>query len=94
MGYIAKVWKEWLIDIYGSNNRRKRNLSPGNQLSSEGIEKIINDKRGGKREGAGSKRKIGYSIPTIRILARIKENIQCYIDVYSHYYKDDEIPYQ
>lgn len=31
MGYIAKVWKEWLIDIYGSNNRRKRNLSPGNQ---------------------------------------------------------------
>lgn len=63
-------------------------------ISSEGIEKIINDKRGGKREGAGSKRKIGYSIPTIRILARIKENIQCYIDVYSHYYKDDEIPYQ
>lgn len=31
MGYIAKVWKEWLIDIYGSNNRRKRNLSLGNQ---------------------------------------------------------------
>lgn len=31
MGHIAKVWKVWLTDIYGSNNRRKRNLSTGNQ---------------------------------------------------------------
>ena len=53
----------------------------------------MNDKRGGKRPGAGSKRKTGYSTTTIRIPACIKKNIQCYIDMYSHYYKDDELPY-
>lgn len=94
MGHIAKVWKVWLTDIYmAQTTDGKEIFLPETNISSEDIEKIMNDKRGGKRPGAGSKRKTGYSTTTIRIPACIKKNIQCYIDMYSHYYKDDELPY-
>lgn len=96
MGHIAKVWKEWLTDIHiAQTTDGKEIYLPDTNLSSEDIERIINDKRGGKREGAGSKRKTGYSTTTIRIPTCIKEDVQCYIDMFTHYfnYTDKELPY-
>ena len=60
-----------------------------------GIEKIINDKRGGKRAGAGPKLKTGYVTTTLRIPSTLKESFKCYIDMYTQYFKGDEenIPY-
>lgn len=76
MGHIANVWKEWLTDICMAQTiEGKEIFLPETDISSENIEKIMNDKRGGKREGADSKRKTGYSTTTIRIPVCIKEHI-------------------
>lgn len=96
MGHIAKVWREWLTDIYmAQTTDGKEIFLPETNISSDDIEKIMNDKRGGKREGAGSKRKTGFSTTTLRIPNTLKESFKCYIDMYTQYIKGDEenIPY-
>ncbi|KAA5286431.1 hypothetical protein F2Z06_20895 [Phocaeicola dorei] len=96
MGHIAKVWKVWLTDIYmAQTTDGKEIFLPETNISSEDIEKIMNDKRGGKRAGAGPKLKTGYVTTTLRIPSTLKESFKCYIDMYTQYFKGDEenIPY-
>ena len=95
-GQITKVWKRWLSDIYYAMTTKGEEISlPKTNLTAWEIEKIINDKRGGKREGAGSKLKTGYVTTTLRIPSTLKESFKCYIDMYTQYFKGDEenIPY-
>lgn len=68
---------------------------PKTNLTAWDIEKIINDKRGGKRAGAGSKKKTGLTTTTIRIPSCLKENIQFYIDMFNQWMNGDDkdIPY-
>ena len=57
-GQITKVWKRWLSDIYYAMTTKGEEISlPKTNLTAWDIEKIINDKRGGKRAGAGPKLK-------------------------------------
>lgn len=95
-GQITNVRKRWLSDIYYAITTKGEEISlPKTNLTAWDIEKIINDKRGGKRAGAGSKLKTGYSTTTLRIPFTLKENFKCYIDMYTQYFKGDEenIPY-
>lgn len=95
-GQIAKVWKIWLSDIYYAMTTKGEEISlPKTNLTAWDIEKIINDKRGGKRAGAGPKLKTGYVTTTLRIPSTLKESFKCYIDMYTQYFKGDEenIPY-
>ncbi len=95
-GQITKVWKRWLSDIYYAMTTKGEEISlPKTNLTAWDIEKIINDKRGGKRAGAGPKLKTGYVTTTLRIPSILKESFKCYIDMYTQYYKGDEenIPY-
>ena len=95
-GQITKVWKEWLHNLYFALTAKGEEIYLlETNLSAFDVEKIINDKRGGKRAGAGSKRKTGYSTCTLRIPNILKESFKCYIDMYTQYTKDDEenIPY-
>lgn len=95
-GQITKVWKRWLSDIYyAMTSKGEEIFLPKTNLTAWDIEKIINDKRGGKRAGAGSKRKTGYTTCTLRIPYILKESFKCYIDMFTQYTKDDEenIPY-
>ena len=58
-GQITKVWKRWLSDIYYAMTTKGEEISlPKTNLTAWDIEKIINDKRGGKRAGAGPKLKL------------------------------------
>lgn len=67
-GQITKVWKRWLSDIYYAMTTKGEEISlPKTNLTAWDIEKIINDKRGGKRAGAGPKLKTGYVTTTLRI---------------------------
>lgn len=95
MGKIVRVWKEWSDLYYALTTKGEKIFLSKSELSFWEIERILNDKRGGKRAGAGSKLKTGYSTTTIRIPACIKKDIQCYIDMFSHYYNytDKELPY-
>ena len=89
-GQITKVWKEWLHDLYFALTTKGEEIYlPETSLSAFDIEKIINDKRGGKRAGAGSKLKTGYSTTTLRIPDCLKEHFKCYIDMFTHYTKGD-----
>ena len=85
-----------LSDIYYAMTTKGEEISlPKTNLTAWDIEKIINDKRGGKRAGAGPKLKTGYVTTTLRIPSTLKESFKCYIDMYTQYYKGDEenIPY-
>lgn len=95
-GQITKVWKRWLSDIYyAMTSKGEEIFLPKTNLTAWDIEKIINDKRGGKRAGAGPKLKTGYVTTTLRIPSTLKESFKCYIDMYTQYFKGDEenIPY-
>ncbi|MBM6945861.1 MULTISPECIES: hypothetical protein [Bacteroides] len=96
MGHITKVWKEWPHDIYYAlaENGKKIYLSK-TAITAWDIEKIMKDKRGGKRAGAGSKRKTGFVTSTLRVPDCLKGNFKCYIDMFTQYTKADEenIPY-
>lgn len=90
-GQITKVWREWLHEAYFAlTSKGKEIYLPKTNLTSHDIEKIINDKRGGKREGAGSKRKTGYDTTIMRIPSCLKQNFQCYIDMFTQYNKDHD----
>lgn len=95
-GQITKVWREWLHEAYFAlTSKGKEIYLPKTNLTSHDIEKIINNKRGGRREGAGKKRKTGYNTTIMRIPSCLKQNFQCYIDMFTQYYKehDQNIPY-
>lgn len=95
-GQITKVWKKWLSDLYYASTAKGEEIFlPKTNLTAGDIEKIINDKRGGKRAGAGSKLKTGFSTTTLRIPFTLKESFKCYIDMYTQCFKGDEenIPY-
>lgn len=95
MGKIVRVWKEWNDLYYALTTKGEKIYLSKSSLSFWEIERIINDKRGGKREGAGSKLKTGYVTTTLRIPSTLKESFKCYIDMYTQYFKGDEenIPY-
>lgn len=95
-GQITKVWKKWLSGLYYASTAKGEEIFlPKTNLTAWDIEKIINDKRGGKRAGAGSKLKTGFTTTTLRIPNNLKEYFKCYIDMYTQYIKGDEenIPY-
>lgn len=85
MGKIVKVWKTWNDLYYALTIKGDKILLCKSNLSFWEIERIMEDKRGGKRAGAGSKSKTGYFTTTVRVPICLKETIQCYIDMFSKY---------
>lgn len=95
-GQITKVWRKWLSDnYYALTSKGNEIYLPESNLTSWDIEKIMKDKRGGKRAGAGPKLKTCFSTKTLRIPSCLKENFQCYIDMFNQYVNGDDkdIPY-
>lgn len=95
-GQIKKVWKDWYRDLYYALTERNEQIFlRETNLAACDIEKVMKDKRGGKRAGAGPKRKTGYDTTTMRIPSCLKQQFQCYIDMFTQYYKDenDTTPY-
>ena len=95
-GQITKVWRKWLSDnYYALTSKGNEIYLPESNLTSWDIEKIMKDKRGGKRAGAGPKLKTAFSTKTLRIPSCLKENFQCYIDMFNQYVNGDDkdIPY-
>lgn len=87
MGQIEKVWMDCWYDMYYALTKKGEKIYlPVTHITAYDIEKIIKDKRGGKRPGAGPKSKMGgFDTVTIRIPFLLKENIRCFIDMFSHY---------
>lgn len=83
---IEKVWKDWMRDYYYARTKDgERIYLEFENITADDIEAIIADKRGGRRKGAGRKKKTGMSTVTMRIPDFLKDNIQCLIDMYAHW---------
>lgn len=62
-------------------------------LTSVDIEKIITQKKGGRRKGTGRKKLAGNSPSvTMRVPQYIRKDIQALIDMYAHWCASDEEP--
>lgn len=88
MGQIEKVWRDcWYNMYYALTKKGEEIYLPVTHITAYDIERIMKDKRGGKRSGTGPKSKMGgLGTVTIRVPYLLKENIRCFIDMFSHYY--------
>jgi hypothetical protein len=91
LGKLERVWK----DSYGCYYYKAKGGVPEYYkpqiLTSVDVEKIIAQKKGGRRKGTGRKKLVGNSPSvTMRVPQYIRKDIQALIDMYAHWCASDE----
>lgn len=91
LGKLERVWK----DSYGCYYYKAKGGVPEYYkpqiLTSVDVEKIIAQKKGGRRKGTGRKKLVGNSPSvTMRVPQYIRKDIQALIDMYAHRCASDE----
>ena len=93
MNKLDRIWR----NPYGSYYYKAKGGLPEYYrpqiLTSVDIEKIIAQKKGGRRKGTGRKKLAGNSPSvTMRVPQYIRKDIQALIDMYAHWCASDEEP--
>ena len=93
LGKLERVWQDSYNCYYYKAKGGKPEYYRPQFLTSVDIEKIIAQKKGGRRKGTGRKKLAGNSPSvTMRVPQYIRKDIQALIDMYAHWCVSDEEP--
>lgn len=93
LGKLERVWQDSYNCYYYKAKGGMPEYYKPQILTSVDIEKIIAQKKGGKRKGTGRKNFAGNSPSvTMRVPQYIRKDIQALIDMYAHWCASDEEP--
>lgn len=91
LGKLERVWQDSYNCYYYKAKGGKPEYYRPQILTSVDIEKIIAQKKGGRRKGTGRKKLAGNSPSvTMRVPQYIRKDIQALIDMYAHWCASDE----
>lgn len=92
LGKLDRVWQYWNSETYWARAKDGSVIysDNGNMTAAE-IEAIMDDKRGGRRTGAGRKKKNGMFTTTMRVPSILKGDIECLIEMYANWLHHDDV---
>lgn len=92
LGKLDRVWQYWNSEKYFAKAKDGSVIysDNGNMTAAE-IEAIMDDKRGGRRTGAGRKKKNGMFTTTMRVPSILKGDIECLIEMYANWLHHNDV---